>query len=100
MGIFLQFHSLEKIESSLMDNVFRLHEGLLQINKKKKNNMKRKTGKGYGPFHRRGNKNSRDNEKMLNLTDDWENARQKEIPFLTNYINKKVYYQDTFIHCL
>lgn len=39
-----------------------------------------------------------DNEKMLNLT-DWENARQKEIPFLTNYINKKVYYQDTFIHC-
>lgn len=40
-----------------------------------------------------------DNKKMLNLIDNWENARQKETPFFTNYISKKVYYQDTFIHC-
>lgn len=68
-----------------MDNVSRLHQGLLKINKKKDKSLKRKTDKGYGPFHRRGNKN----KNMWNLTDDWKNAGQKEIPFLTHYIGKK-----------
>lgn len=65
----MKFENIPPIASSRIDwklldgwYVSRLHQGLLQISKKGKR-LKRKTGKRYGQFHRRGNKNSKDTKR-------------------------------------